>query len=197
MATARKAPLKSVKKPATAYQFKIELIDVQPEVWRRVIVPGSAKLVTLHAVILNSMGWEGGHMHEFFIGPDQYGTLEREFGDDRDILDDQKITIDRAVRGFKSFTYVYDYGDNWEHMIKVEKALIPEPGLKLPVCLAGENACPPENSGGPYGYEDFLEAINDPKHEDHAELLAWCGGRFDPTAFDLAGVNEILSQYKL
>jgi hypothetical protein len=65
------------------------------------------------------------------------------------------------------------------------------------VCLAGENACPPEDCGGPYGYEEFLEVINDPKNEEHDAMLEWCGGSFDRTAFDLAEVNETLAEFKL
>jgi hypothetical protein len=138
MATTQKTPVRAVKTAAPVYQLKIELVDVQPEVWRRVLVPGSIRLSVLHAVVLRSMGWQGGHLHEFTIAGEQYGTPEPEFGDDRDIKHGDRITLAKAVGQLKSFTYVYDFGDYWEHMIKVEKVLPPDPKLTYPVCLAGE-----------------------------------------------------------
>jgi hypothetical protein len=186
-----------VKAAAPVYQLKIELVDVQPEVWRRVLVPGSIRLSVLHGVVLRSMGWQGGHLHEFTIAGEQYGTPEPEFGDDRDIKNGDRITLADAVGPLKSFTYVYDFGDNWEHLLKVEKILPPDPELKYPVCLAGENACPPEDCGGPYGYEEFLEIINDPNNEEHDAMVEWCGGSFDRTTFDLTEVNETLAEFIL
>lgn len=197
MATSSKTPPRAVKAAAPLYQLKIELVDVQPEVWRRVLMPGSAKLAQLHGVIQSVMGWHGGHLHEFTVAGEQYGSPEPAFGDDRDIKDANRITLARAVGRLKSFEYVYDFGDYWQHVIKVEKTLPADPTLKHPVCLAGENACPPEDCGGAYGYEEFLEAINDPKHEEHDSLLEWCGGSFDPTAFSLDEVNELLAEFKL
>ena len=69
--------------------------------------------------------------------------------------------------------------------------------MKLPHCLDGANACPPEDVGGPPGYEELLDAIRDPRHEEHAAMLEWCGGAFDPTIFDIARVNDTLHQFKL
>ncbi|WP_232624501.1 plasmid pRiA4b ORF-3 family protein [Paraburkholderia ginsengisoli] len=91
---------------------------------------------------------------------------------------------------------IYDFGDNWQHRVKVEKILPPDSDLRSPICLAGRNACPPEDVGGGPGYIEFLEAITDPSHEDHEQLLEWCGGSFDPDAFDLAAVNERLSEFE-
>lgn len=81
--------------------------------------------------------------------------------------------------------------------MSVEKILPADPGLKLPQCLDGANACPPEDVGGPPGYAEFLEAIRDPTHEEHDAMLQWCGGAFDPTAFDLNDINATLRQSKL
>jgi|SRR5665213_2255228 len=197
MGTTRKASTRVAKSNAPVYQLRIELVDVQPEVWRRVLVPGSVKLSTLHGIILQSMGWIGGHLHEFTIAQEDYGTPDPEFGDDRDIKHGNRFTLAATVGGLKSFRYVYDFGDYWEHTIKVEKVLPADPTLKSAVCVAGENACPPEDCGGPYGYGDFLEAINDPKHEQHESLLEWCGGSFDPVAFDLPETNEALREIKI
>lgn len=91
------------------------------------------------------------------------------------------------------FAYEYDFGDSWQHRIEVEKVLPPEPGVRYPRCLAGKRACPPEDVGGIFGYEEFLQAIRSPKHPEHEAMLEWAGGAFDPEAFDLQGVNEQLA----
>ena len=96
----------------------------------------------------------------------------------------------------KSFTYIYDYGDNWQHRIKVEKALVPDPDMHRPLCLDGQYACPPEDVGGVPGYADFLEAITDPTHVEHEHFLEWSGGSFDLAAFDLLLANQRLSEVK-
>ena len=90
------------------------------------------------------------------------------------------------------FVYEYDFGDSWEHQIVVEKVLVPEAGVRYPVCLAGKRACPPEDVGGIWGYAEFLEAMRDPEHTEHETMLAWIGGAFDAQAFDLEGINQRL-----
>lgn len=107
------------------------------------------------------------------------------------------MTLFKALAGLTSFIYLYDFGDAWEHRVKVEKVLAPDPELSSPLCLTGANACPPEDVGGSPGYLDFLEAIRNPLHDEHHAMLAWCGGQFDPTAFSLEDVNDRLRQIKL
>jgi hypothetical protein len=85
----------------------------------------------------------------------------------------------------RAFLYEYDFGDSWEHEIVVEKVLPAVEGIRYPICIAGKRACPPEDCGGVGGYERMLDIIANPKHEEHAEMLEWLGGSFDPEAFDL------------
>jgi hypothetical protein len=113
------------------------------------------------------------------------------------MLNEARVTLTAALGALKSFTYIYDYGDDWRHRVKVEKILPPDSELRSPLCLAGRNACPPEDVGGTPGYIEFLDAIKDPSHEEHHQMLEWCGGSFDPNAFDLDGVNLRLSDIKL
>ncbi len=94
--------------------------------------------------------------------------------------------------GIKKFSYTYDFGDNWDHSIQVEKVLDAEPGVHYPRCITGKRACPPEDCGGPWGYGDFLEAIQNPKHEQHKEMMEWSGGEFDSEKFDIETVNSEL-----
>jgi pRiA4b ORF-3-like protein len=193
----RKAPLRVVKAKAPIYELRIELLDVEPVVWRRIRVPGSIKLHKLHAVLLWTMGWTGGHLHEFVIGHNHFGEPDPDFDSGPPVQRENRFTLASALGASKSFTYLYDFGDGWEHHLTVEKILPPGPGLTSPVCLGGANACPPEDVGGPPGYVDFLQAINDPAHEEHEAMLEWCGGRFNPTEFRLDDINAFLRQIKL
>lgn len=95
----------------------------------------------------------------------------------------------------EKFDYVYDFGDSWEHTILIEKILAPDPKQKLPVCIAGKRACPPEDVGGVWGYEDFLRAIKDPKHPNHTDYIEWIGEGFDPARFDIAEINAIFGDF--
>jgi hypothetical protein len=197
MAVARKAPTRATKIASPIYQLRIELLDVTPMIWRRVLVPGSIKLHRLHGVLLWTMGWAGGHLHEFVIGHDHYGEPDPYFNEPPRLQADNRSTLASALGTRKDFLYLYDYGDGWEHRVSVEQILPADPALKLPQCLDGANACPPEDVGGPPGYADFLVAIGNPDHEEHAAMLEWCGGAFDPTAFDPVAVNESLRRFKI
>ena len=95
-------------------------------------------------------------------------------------------------QGHTRFRYDYDFGDDWEHSIEIEKTLHAEEGVRYPRCVKGESACPPEDSGGPYGYPYLLEKLQDPKHDEHEEALEWVGNDFDPEKFNLDEVNEEL-----
>lgn len=96
----------------------------------------------------------------------------------------------------RRFLYEYDFGDGWEHQIVVEKTISPTAGEKYPRCIQGKGACPPEDVGGVWGYESFLEAIQNPNHEEHDSYLEWVGGKFDPEAFDLEETNQALRRVK-
>ncbi|MEO7465172.1 MAG: plasmid pRiA4b ORF-3 family protein, partial [Nitrosospira sp.] len=182
---------------APVYQLRVELLHIKPAIWRQLVVPGTIKLSRLHVVLLWTMGWEGSHLHEFVIGDTNYGQPDPDFPSDPPMRDENNVTLTKALDDLKSFTYVYDYGDHWQHRVQVEQALPPDPKLRSAVCLAGRNACPPEDVGGAPGYIEFLEAITDPAHESHQHLLDWCGGSFDSQTFDCNAVNQRLRQIKL
>jgi len=176
---------------AQAYQLYVELEWVQPTVWRRLLVPITIDLPLLHATLLFGMGWQGGHIHEFVIGRDKYGPTD--MADLDHIADEEGVTLREALGAKRSFTYVYDYGDDWRHKVKVEKIVTLEAPISTGLCIGGENACPPEDVGGPPGYEEFLAALADPKHPQHREMKQWIGGSFDARAFNPAEVNDRLS----
>jgi len=134
-----------------------------------------------------------GHIHEFAFGRDSYAALEPDMDLPDEVLDEEGVTLREALGARKIFVYVYDYGDNWRHKVKVEKIVTLEMPIDRAVCIGGENACPPEDVGGAPGYEEFLEALADPTHPQHRDLKEWIGGSFDPAAFSVDEVNQRLS----
>jgi hypothetical protein len=178
------------KDTGVVYQMKISLRDIKPPVWRRLQVK-DCTLSQLHDYIQICMGWDGEHLHAFEIGGEQYGEPDPDGM--MECEDEGKVKLSRVVNdGIKKFVYTYDFGDNWDHIITVEKEVAVEPGVHYPRCTAGKRACPPEDCGGPWGYGDFLNAIQDPKHPEHEELLEWAGGEFDPERFDMEEINARL-----
>lgn len=186
--------------PSTAtapiLQLRIELKWLKPVIWRRVRVPASIALGKLHPVIQIAMGWTDSHLHEFTIGGQRYGHADPDWDLAHEIITETKVRLDQALAGRKTFTYLYDFGDNWEHKLKVEKTL-PAEALAHPHCDAGEYACPPDDVGGVPGYVEFVRAIIDPDHPEHEEMLEWCGGSFDPQLFDINLTNRRLKRIKL
>jgi hypothetical protein len=178
----------------TVFQLRITLADVEPAVWRQLLVPGDIRLDKLHRTLQAAMGWQDSHLHNFRIGGVMYGMQADDYPDEE--LDEKSVTAAEALGEERRFVYEYDYGDGWEHEIAVEDERPISVSLKAPVCLNGENACPPEDCGGPYGYSHLLRVLADPHHEEHAHLVAWSGGPIDPTAFDLALVNAKLQSLR-
>jgi len=176
-------------------QFKVTLLDIHPPVWRRIEVPASYTFWDLHVAIQDSMGWKDSHLHQFKLGSGRRGGVvigipDEEFEAGRQTLPGWRVPVRRylAKVGDKA-RYEYDFGDGWEHEVRLEKVLPHEEGAEYPRCLAGARACPPEDSGGPLGYGRLLEALRDSTHPSHAELLEWVGGPFDAEAFDPARVG--------
>jgi hypothetical protein len=157
-------------------------------------VPGDIGLDRLHLVIQATMGWEGDHMHQFINGHTFYGQPHPDF---EETLNEKDHTLrDLAPTVKKKLIYEYDFGDSWHHEVTVEKVLSADPNFKYPVCLAGENACPPEDCGGIPGYYRLLEVIADPKNPEYEEMREWVGEEFDPTRFDADQANRFLKQIK-
>lgn len=182
---------------AAGLQLRIELMHIEPHVWRRVIVPETVTLAKLHQVLQATMGWTDCHLHEFVIARRRYGTPDPDWPSTEPILDERRVQLKPFIEArVRRLTYLYDFGDHWEHEITVEELITPKGGRRRFLCTAGENACPPEDVGGEPGYEVFLGAIADASHERHQEMLDWIGYPFDPHAFDLNAVNQRLAGIK-
>jgi hypothetical protein len=169
----------------------IELEDLDPRIWRRVDVPTGASLAALHDVIQAVMRWEHAHLYEFRVGERAYGDpasgLET-FG--RRVFKAAGVRLNQLLeRGVDGFTYVYDFGDDWRHRITVESVRDGDVVTDHPNFVDGERRAPPEDVGGVPGFADFLDAIADPRHPEHAHLLGWAGGTFDPENIDRRGIE--------
>lgn len=192
-----KAPRVKPEASSSIYQIKVTLEGSRPSIWRRFQAPGDISLPRLHAVLQIVMGWTNSHLHEFKAGGRYYGEPDPDFGDELKMVDERQARLNQIAPRVRSrFVYEYDFGDSWEHELVVEKILPPEKGVQYPRCLDGKRACPPDDVGGVWGYQDFLDAIRDPDHPDHEDMIAWIGGEFDPEAFDLRGVNGALQLFQ-
>ncbi|KJS41158.1 MAG: hypothetical protein VR70_05250 [Rhodospirillaceae bacterium BRH_c57] len=181
-------------------ELKITLRDVEPQVTRLVQIPGGYSLRRVHDVIQAVMGWYDMHLHDFKVGDKTYGVpdLDGPISFGIRTYDDRNIKLEKLIeRGVTAFTYIYDFGDDWTHDVQVMRTLAPEEGVDYPVLLEWSGACPPEDVGGPPGYADFLEAINDPEHEAHEDVVAWNGEvSFDTQFLDMDAVNAMLSRIR-
>lgn len=189
------------KTPISIYQLRIALYWVQPAVWRRLTVPGTANLGWLHAVIQVAMGWTNSHQHKFTHGEKIYSDLFFEMNEAVDgprVEDENKIVLQKILLCENDvLSYEYDFGDSWFHQIEVEKILPAEstPAL-MAKCLDGANACPPEDCGGPPGYDNLLRILKNSKHKEYKFMKVWIGRPFDPKIFDLDKTNKYLTQLK-
>ncbi len=183
--------------PAQIYQIKVTLSDSQPPIWRRIQVRSDITLAELHRILQIVMGWTDMHLHQFVIRDKYYGIPDEEDIGLSKTIDERKHKLGDVLPGENSqFLYDYDFGDNWEHVLLIEKVLPPQKGVHYPLCLDGACACPPEDVGGTLGYKHFLDAISNPTHPEHKECLDWIGGEFDPKQFDVDEVDHILRSVK-
>jgi hypothetical protein len=178
---------------ARVFQLKITLDDIEPEIWRRVVVPSSLTLAELHAVIQGAMGWQDCHLHMYEIdsrryeipGSDGLSALEES-------LDERAYRLEDLLAVGMEFCYAYDFGDDWGHWIDVEEHREASRGETSPKCAAGNRACPPEDCGGPFGYPEFLDALANASHPDHGHLKEWVGA-FEPEAFSTTQANALIA----
>jgi len=197
------------------FQFKITLDHSSPKVWRRILVPSNYSFFGLHTAIQGAMsGWLDYHLHGFYVA--QKGTSrpisikfpdpEGEIFEYDDYLDERKEKIaDYFGVKVKQCKYCYDYGDNWDHTILFEREIGGNPKENYPKCTAGENACPPEDCGGVWGYQNLQKILKNPKHPEYKDRREWLlmddGDAFDPTYFDIDDVyfedpKEKLEEYE-
>lgn len=174
----------------TIVSLKVTLRGMKPPIWRRLLAPASMTLAELHHAIQTAMGWEGGHLHVFDIDGASYGDR----AEVDDVADERRQTLGGMMKsGVARFRYIYDFGDDWEHVVAIEKTVPAAEGTSYPRCVAGKRACPPEDCGGVWGYQELLDCLSDPGHPGRAERLEWLGDEFDPEDFSVVVANATLA----
>ncbi|MBU3032297.1 plasmid pRiA4b ORF-3 family protein [Paracoccus marinaquae] len=175
-------------------RLRIILNDVDPQPMRHIEVPLKIRLDRLHEVIQAAMGWTDAHLYEFRVGDAGWGVPDPD-GIYDGPMDAKKMSLEKLIDqiGTRTIQYIYDFGDDWDHSIRIERVNEAAPGMTCPRLLKAAGACPPEDVGGAWGYEEFLEALADPNHEQHADMVHWSGGNFDA---EDAGIASIIERFE-
>ena len=180
------------------WQFRIELLEIEPAIWRRIQVPSDYNFWDLHVAVNDAMGWLDYHLHHFEIkGKSKSKEVHIGIPDFDQISDD----MPEVYPGWEIWMgayfnalgieakYLYDYGDDWHHSVKLEGYMYNEKSLKYPVCIDGARACPPEDCGGIDGYYRMLEILKDPSDPGHEEMKIWAGEDYNPDHFNPGEVS--------
>ena|SRR5579859_3353792 len=176
----------------TVYRIHVSLMDIEPPIWRRIELSSQSTLDQLHRVIQIAMGWQDYHPHEFEIDDERYGVPDPDLNEP-DVISDRTVCVSEVLRApGAEMRYLYDFGDDWVHTVRLEAVVEEEPGAIYPRVLDGARSGPPEDCGGPFGYADLLEALIDPKHERFKEMREWAGLKFNAEVFSAQKVNARL-----
>ncbi len=198
----RRAPRHRRRRRPTTYRLRIDLDDTKPPIWRRVDIDSSFRLDQLHELILAAFGWGGHHLHRFTISkrdwnPEAFVT-EFDIEDGDEGTPEWTVRVDQLIgKPGDRLHYEYDFGDGWWHTLKLESVSRRDPAARPAELVTGRRYAPPDDCGGPYGYEHLLKAVNDPSHPEHKELTTWFEAfpwvgkvtKFDPLAIDLADLQ--------
>lgn len=176
--------------PKEIYQLKIVIVGINPPIWRRILVVNKSYLSDLHNYIQKYFNWGGFHLHEFYfnINKEPYSRISIEgsipFSRSKtpapEINEETIRLCDIFSEDLKNIRYIYDFGDNWELQIILEKSFPYKKGFSGSLCVGGKRAAPPEDCGGIFGYQDILEILKDPTHPQYSEISEWIGDDFDP-----------------
>ena len=179
--------------PEGTFQLCVVLAGIAPPVWRRIWVPADTSLLRLDQILRIGMGWTQQQRHEFQISGSRYGRRGTSAAGDRTLIDERRLTIGALLQAdTTSFSYLYGNGVPWRHILTVESFMPPSALNHWPQCLAGANACPPDDIGGPAGHSNFLLAMGSQAHPQHPALRRWYGGPYDPSGFDPNTTNRQL-----
>lgn len=188
--------------------LRVEMQGIEPVIWRELVVPSNLNLESLGCLLVDVMDWEGYHLHQFIKGYDYYGVPDEEFGTRNPFEglfgyspvknhDSRDYTVGDVLARKRSWIdFEYDFGDSWMHRVTVVDTRKYHEGEERKIVLtAGENACPPEDCGGVWGYEELVEALKKPRSKRAKEIKEWLGYDFDPTDFDFEGVSAMVDDY--
>lgn len=179
------------------YRIRVSLLHIKPLIWRRFELSSQTTLKQFHRILQIVMGWENFHLHEFRVGTKRYGVPDPDYDDPGDVNVEAKITLSEVlpVPGAE-ICYVYDFGDNWQHLIELEEIVPGQPEGEYPRVIDGARGCPPEDSGGIHGYANLLEILIDPTHKEYEYMHMWAGEQFNAEVFSLKEINRRLRRNK-
>jgi len=200
------------EKKHRVFELKITIAEVDQSIWRLFQVPADIKLSKLHRVIQKIMGWHEKHLHQFVFDGECYGpkkdiellvdrTISSEITDDDfvdAVRDESRAKLDSLIsKKEQLFEYEYDFSDGWFHTITVERILRRTTPLIQAHCLEGFGACPPEDIGGAWGYNECLSALADTNHESHYRYKEWMGQYFEADFYSVKVANTLLAKIPL
>ena len=181
--------------PHRAFDLRVSLEYIEPAIWRAIRVPADLTLPQLHKVLQVVMGWSNAHLHQYHVQGRIYGTPDGEF--DTSLLSEVGVYLNDVLqRPGDRLIYEYDFGDEWLHEVRLERVFENASSPRLALCLDGSGKCPPEDSGGPPGFQEFLAALSNRRHPEHRTMREWYGGTFDRDDFSVGEVNEQLRKLR-
>lgn len=173
------------------YQLYIQLNDITPPIWRRILTPSNVRLDDLHRILQTIIGWTNSHLHLFEADSTIFAPLEFEI----EAKDSRIVKLEDILKKEGSaIRYEYDFGDGWVHTLTLEKIVQFDGELFITQCIGGGRSGPPEDCGGVFGYQQMLEVLRNPQHEDYWGLKEWLGRSYHPEKFDLNKVNKQLQK---
>jgi hypothetical protein len=177
------------------YRVHVSLREIEPAIWRRIELSSQTTLKQLHRILQITMGWENYHLHEYIFDGRRYGTADPAYDGTGEIIRETGVRLATVLpEPGAEILYVYDFGDYWQHDVRLEAVFLAESGIKYPRLLDGARSCPPQNCGGAGGYADLLEILPDPTHEEFEHMREWAGPRFDAEVFSVDASNERLQK---
>lgn len=188
------APPDAEAGPAAILQAKVTLRGVEPPIWRRVVVPSNMPLHEFAWALIRAMGWNGSHLHMYDVAGTKYGSISPDW-ESLGELDEESFRIDDVLPAVGSeLRFDYDFGDGWEHDVVVEAIEPVDPAATYPSCVDGARACPPDDVGGPHGYQEMLDVLADPRLEDPNQVRAWARDGWAADRFDVAEAGTAMQE---
>lgn len=187
-----KAARRKKQQPERVLHLHLALRDVEPRIWRRMVVRESMWLARLHDAIQVAFGWFDYQLHRFTVNDIGYGNPVRR--DNETLVEDDRdfSLADLEIAPKETFVYEYSFGDGWQIEVRVERAELAQAGVKYPHLTEGRHNGPPEDCGGPAGYKEVLYSLKHPDEPLSKEWLEWLGEGYDPLALDLPKLNKAL-----
>lgn len=180
------------------YEIQVTLTGSDPPVWRRLIVPKTTTLDKLHDAIQKAMGWSSCHPYSFSKGTSWYQEMPENLDEiTSNMKECRGVELQTLLcKDGEQMNYMYGMGDGWQHKILLQKSSYPDQLAvpQIPMCIAGEETCPAENSGGIYGYYQRLKDVEDANNPEREKLRDWLEKDIDSRECNLEAINKRLAR---